>query len=286
MKLLFPFLLSVLLLSSCVKNNPDPAWLEVGEWQLLENLNGNPAGELTENISDAWVFIDDKFIGVFEVPFRIPVLVEGIKKITLYPTILNNGISATKKVYPFLEPYTIEGEMIKNEVLTVNPETKYKDDVQFTIIDFEGSLNFEESPSSTANIYASNDPAIIQAFNGNLFGRVDLNSTNFNWIAATNLDKDLPAGQEVYLEVDYYTTADILTGVLAINSQETKENPNVQINKQDANSVEWKKIYIDLKIIVSGSTSAEYFEHSFESALTDGATSGQINIDNIKVVHF
>ena len=55
---------------------------------------------------------------------------------------------------------------------------------------------------------------------------------------------------------------------------------------QDESTVQWKKIYIELKTIVSGSTSADYFEHSFEAILGEGKTSTQINIDNIKVVYF
>jgi hypothetical protein len=86
--------------------------------------------------------------------------------------------------------------------------------------------------------------------------------------------------------MDYYTTNDFVTGVLGINSDGVAENPNVQINAQDESTVQWKKIYIELKTIVSGSTSADYFEHSFEAILGEGKTSTQINIDNIKVVYF
>lgn len=238
-------------------------------------------------MTDAWVFIDDHFIGIFEAPFKIPVLMSGWKTIKLYPTILDNGISATKKIYPFLEPYQIDAELVQNEILTINPVTKYKDGVQFTILDFEDlNTGFQDSPSSLANLTSVNDPQIIQWFNGNKFGRVDLTQTNSNWVSATSLSQDLPRGVEIYLEVDYHNTASIVTGVVAINSVEIKDNINVQINKQDPSEVTWKKIYISLKTIVSGSPSAEYFEHSFQSLLEEGMTSAQINIDNIKVVHF
>jgi hypothetical protein len=54
-----------LLLSACVKNNPDPAWLEVSEWTLEANpaLNGEE-GQLTHKITDAWVYVDEQLIGV------------------------------------------------------------------------------------------------------------------------------------------------------------------------------------------------------------------------------
>lgn len=294
MKSFLLFLGSIAILTSCVKNNPDAVWLEVNSWQLETNGIGSPEGELTENISDAWVYIDDQLVGVFEVPFKIPLLVSGNnKKITMYPTIRNNGISATKKIYPFLEPYITTVNLIQNDTLTITPITRYYSTVLFTILDFEDGTNlgFEESPYSLAAITASSDPTIIQPFNGTQFGRVTLTEADNLWKAATNLDQQLPqSGAEVYLEVDYHSTVDVVTGVVAVDlgSGSTTANVNVQFNGQDPDSVtvEWKKIYIDLKTIVSGSIGADYFEHSFESMLPEGETSGVINIDNVKVVHF
>jgi hypothetical protein len=288
MKRSVPFFGVLLLIFSCVKNNPDPAWLEVSEWQLVANPTlGGTEGELTQNISDAWVYIDNEFIGVFEVPFKIPVLKDGTKTILIYPTVLNNGISATKKIYPFLEPFEVTADLVKNEITHLDLVTQYKSNLQFSILDFEdANLGFDDSPSSTTNIIASNDPAIIQPFNGNSFGRVTLTQSNSNWISATNLDQDLPRGQEVYLEVDYHITEDLVTGVLAISPTDIVENPNVQFNEMDPSEVVWKKIYVDLKTIVSGSPNADYFEHSFEAYLDEGKTSAVINIDNVKVVHY
>ena len=277
-----------IVLFSCTKNNPDPSWLEVSEWQLVENVLGNDAGELTENFTDAWVYVDDHLIGVFEVPFKIPLLLEGASQVKLFPTVHNNGISATKKIYPFVEEYVVNVELVKNQVTHIDPVTKYKTGVQFTILDFEdANLGIEENPSSTTSIYASNDPLIIQPFNGNSFGRVSLTDANRVWSAATNLDQDLPgSGSEVYLEIDFLCTEDLITGLYAITGTESVHNINVQLNEQEASTAVWKKVYVELKTIVSGSLTADYFEHSFDATLDASKTQGEINIDNIKVVHF
>ena len=288
MKILLSFSIVIIFLAaSCVKNNPDPSWLEVNEWVLEVNpLASVPAGELTEAISDAWVYVDNDLIGVFEVPFRIPILKEGTMKVLLYPTVLNNGIAATKKIYPFLEPYEFTGELIQNQTLTLTPVTRYYSNTQFSILDFEdANLGFDHSPSSLATLTGSNDPLIIQPFNGNQFGRVYLDAATNVWLASTNLDETLPGGgAEVYLEIDYYATNNFTTGVLAIDGAEVTQNPNVQVNSSD--TPEWKKIYIELKTIVSGSPLADFFEHSFQAVLEEGLTSSTINIDNVKVIHF
>ena len=108
---LFHILSFFILLSSCVKNNPDPSWLEVNEWQLNSNIElSGLEGELTEDISNVKVYVNDDLLGIFEVPFRIPVLKSGMSNIKIYPVVIVNGISASKKIYPFLNYYEIDAE--------------------------------------------------------------------------------------------------------------------------------------------------------------------------------
>jgi hypothetical protein len=97
---------------------------------------------------------------------------------------------------------------------------------------------------------------------------------------------NLPRSAEVYLEIDYYNTNAVITGLLAISPSGVQPNPNVQLNAQSPSSVKWKKIYIDLRELVSNSSPSAYFEQSFQAELDQGDTEGVIIIDNIKVVHF
>ena len=125
MKLFTLLLPLIFLLSTCIKNNPDPSWLIVNDWTLLPNSNyAGSEGELTDNITDAWVYVNDELIGVFEVPFKIPILKTGTVDIKVFPAIKNNGISSTKKVYPFLVEYQTTGVLVANNSLTINPTTK------------------------------------------------------------------------------------------------------------------------------------------------------------------
>ncbi|MDX2361460.1 MAG: hypothetical protein QNK23_11685 [Crocinitomicaceae bacterium] len=286
-----------LVVGSCVKNNPDPAWIEVTDWQLEVNPNSpivnqdNYPGILTENISDAWVYINSELIGVFELPFKIPVLYEGDVEITIYPAVLNNGISATKKIYPFLSPYVINTNLVKNEIHTFTPATHYYETVNFEIIDFEGSFAILDG-SGLASLNSSSDPSVLDpAINGSSFGRILLDETDSTYTGSTVinagvLNMDLPSGTEVYLEIDYHNTSSITAGVISVESTGGVDNPHVRINAQDPSEVRWKKIYLDLRDIVSGSPNAQYFEFSFQAILDDGLSSGEINIDNIKAVYF
>ena len=292
MKIIVAAFSILLVLTSCVKNNPDPSWIEVNEWTLEANPNlSGLEGELTANITEAWLYVDDEIIGVFEVPFKVPVLKEGTSTIKIFPAIKNNGISATKKIYPFLKEYQITVDLTKNQITTINPVTHYKDGLSFFIEDFEdAAVKIISDPNSSTGIFPGNDPLILQSFNGNFYGRVDLNTTDTTWIAYTNFETigggDIPRGAEAYLEIDFYNTNNVITGLLAISPSSTKPNPNIQLNAQIPSTVKWKKIYIDLRELVGNSDQQAYFEHTFQAELDEGDTEGFIIIDNIKLVHF
>ncbi len=286
MKQLLYLLFVGVLASSCIKNNPDPSWLEVTKWTLVANPNSeNQTGELTQNFSEAWVYIDDKIAGVFEVPFKIPILQSGNVNIKIYPAIKNNGIAATKKIYPFVEVFEVNTTLVQNQTLTLNPITRYVSVTKFWIEDFEDpAVKIITDPNSQAGLSQGSDPLILEY--GNNYGEVNLNSTDSTWVAFTEQLPYIPRGKEVYLEIDYYNTNALITGLIAISPSSVINNQNVQLNPQNPTSVKWKKIYIDLKEVVSNSSAQADFRVSLQAQIDAGDSEGKIVIDNIKVVHF
>ncbi|MDB4682558.1 hypothetical protein OAE89_00660 [Crocinitomicaceae bacterium] len=273
-----------ILVSSCVKNNPDPSWLEVNEWQLNSNIDlSGLEGELTESITNAQVYIDDQLIGIFEVPFRIPILKTGAVNVKVYPVVINNGISATKKLYPFLERYEIDAELVQNEDLVINPVTNYKSITNFWVEDFEDINNsIENDQTSLAMLQLSNEN--LTAFNGNFYGKVVLNEVDTTWVGNTTDQLAIPKGSECYLEIDYYVTNDLYTGLLFVSPSGSQNNVNVRLNGQEPENVVWKKIYIELKELISASPNNTQFLQTFTAFLDEGESEGLICIDNIKVL--
>ncbi len=284
------FFIPILLLLGCVKNNPDPSWLEVTQWTLLSNTGLSGAeGELTHNFSDAWVYIDDEVIGVFEVPFKIPILKSGPCTIKLYPTVRNNGIAATKKIYPFMEVYEVNTELIQKQTITINPVTRYNSMSQFSIEDFEDPLNLniivDQNTSAIKSTPTSNID--LESFNGNFYGLIQLNQTDSSWIASTQNQLFINKGRDAYLEVDYYNTNSITTGLIYVKPDNTTQNnPNIRLQTQDSSTIRWKKIYIDLKELIGYAPNGSNFLQSFIATLDEGKSEGEIRIDNIKVVYF
>jgi len=280
MKYIIFFVSFALTFVSCIKNNPDPSFIEIKKFTLETNTNGNNAGVLTENISNGWVYVNDKLLGVFELPCRVPVLATGTVSIRVYPTILNNGISATKKIYPFLEPHDENIVLIQNEVVTINPKTKYYSNVKFWIEDFESATMAISSGSPSP-------ASVIQVSNAsNTYGRVFLNASQNEWNAYTNQAVSFPLGSAVYLEIDYYNTTKIVTGMIALKQDGTQDNHvNIAMNAQAPSKVVWKKIYIDLQEVAGYSGGFEFLQ-TFQAKLADGQTEAEVWIDNIKVVHY
>jgi len=299
MRVVISFVVVFVLAGACIKNNPDPVWIEVTAWDLVNNPDENPAdkykpGVLTHAIKDVWLYVDNSLIGVFEVPFKVPVLSEGVKEIRMIAGVHNNGISATKVKYPFFEPYLVTLDLVKNETYHIDPVTMYATSTEFWIEDFENSSNaFVDGNATLSSLVPSNDPAVFNSeINGAQFGRISLNNTDNLYVGSTDvlgisgIPIGLPKGIDCYLEIDYHNTADLTTGLLALSTTDGLLNPLVRLNKQFESEVEWKKIYIDLREVVSGSTSADYFEFTLDALLPSGVNSAEINIDNFKAVHF
>lgn len=287
MRSLVQVLVVFILLSSCVKNNPDPSWLEVNEWQLNSNIQlSGLEGELTESLTNAKVWVNDDLLGIFEVPFRIPVLKSGPCNVRIAPVVINNGISATKKVYPFLNVYEIDAELVQNEVLTINPVTSYKSITNFWVEDFEDINNSIENDANTslATLQLSNEN--LTGFNGNFCGKVVLNENDTTWVANTTDQLAIPKGSECYLEIDYYITNDLYTGLLYVAPDIITNNVNIRLNGQEPDVAVWKKIYIELKELVTASPNQTLFLQTFSAFLDEGDTEGLIYIDNIKVLWY
>lgn len=280
------FFIGFLLVSSCVKNNPDPSWITLATWELVENPEEEGiAGELSNGIKDAYISVNGKVIGFFELPVKLPLLMTGEATIIIYPVIRNNGIAATKKIYPFCKPYTITTNLIQNEIVSIHPTTYYESGLEYWIEDFEGaSFDISTSSDSKAILIKDNVPNYLKY--GSYYGYVKLTSQDSTWIGSSIEFANVPiGGAEVYLEMDYMTNNTVLTALnVSINGSE-KSNPNIQLNPFDFQTIGWKKIYIDLKELVSSYPNASYYKHYFTASLDAGKTESEIIIDNVRFIY-
>ena len=287
MKKYFLILLVLILFitNSCIKKNTDPSWIYIDTWKLQANQTNLEGDISSHNITNAYLLIDDNVIGYFQLPIKLPILQEGTKKISIYPAINNNGISSTKRCYPFLQPYIISTNLKKNETTNLSPTTKYYTNTKFWIENFEDAgLKIQTDPNYSPVLTTGSDPAILKY--GHKYGWIHLTKIDSVWLGVTQKMSLPQYGAEVFLEIDYMNTNNLLTGVNSYGSATFLSNPTIQINTQSNDSKKWKKIYIDLKEIISYSTSYYQFEQFFQAQLDTGKEFSDIYIDNIKLVYF
>ncbi len=282
--LLYIVLIGVL--SACIKNNPDPSWIEVNPFVLVSNpsLSGSE-GQLTKDFRDVWLYIDDQMIGCFQTPFKIPILKEGNVNIKIYPAVRNNGIATDKKIYPFMNVYEINSKLVKNQTLTVNPVTSYVNNSNFWIEDFEdASIKIQDDPNtSLASLFISSDN--LTPFNGFNYGKVVLTELDSVWVANTTEQLPIAKNKPCFMEVDYYNTNSFVQGFLALNTNGSIYQDNAGFNEQPVNTVKWKKMYIELTELIGNSANGSNFIQTFKAKLDSLQTETFICIDNIKIVY-
>ena len=125
--LIFSFLITMFLISSCDIINPPedtPTLIKIDTF-LLE-VTDIDQGSATHWITNCYLNIGGKNLGIHQMPFEIPCFETGMQTLFIRAGIKLNGISASRIDYPFFEPYVIDTELRKNETHLLTPKTTYK----------------------------------------------------------------------------------------------------------------------------------------------------------------
>lgn len=283
-----PFLLLMglfLMWSSCeLIDRPEqiPSYIHIDSIQLIDNPLVEE-GTLSSNIVDAWIYIDDKLIGAFELPCTVPVLLEGNQKIKVYAGIYLNGVKTTRVYYPFFSVWETETTLVPDSVIRLKPVITYDPNIKLPMHEtFElGGVVLEEDLKSQTNLIKTN--ILEEVFEGNSAGKVVLNDTDSVWMGVSIQAFQLPtAGGNVFVEMNYKSEAPIVVGVYAIK---TSQILTLEVAGALPKST-WGKIYINLTPVVFRHNDALEFKIFFGSFLPSDKTEATVLIDNIKLIHF
>ncbi len=279
---LFPllFLLAIVFYSSCKKNDLVPSYIHIEKITL--NSTYEIDGTNSSKITDAWVYVDDDLIGIYELPATFPVLSTGSHKISVRAGVKLNGIAMSRGYYPFFETYNTNIDLQKEEIDTISPVVTYFPGKIQWKEDFEDAgISIVRYSDSDTSIYKTTDPA--DAFEGSFSGVANLDATRHYMLCVSDSTLEIPQNQSpVFLEMNYKTNTYLTIGMYGkLSSGTTERIPTIVLNPTD----EWKKIYINLTYTANYTVNTEGFKVFFEANKPDSLTSAKVLIDNIKLLY-
>jgi hypothetical protein len=271
-----------LFFSSCEIYNPKeaiPSYIKIESVSLTTTPE---QGTNSHNISDVWIYIDDKMIGGFELPAKVPILNEGKHVLKVYPGIKINGIGSTRGIYPFYTYYSQTINLVKDSTIIIKPSFTYTSSVKF-----EWKENFEDGGVSLKTLEDSvmhkSNTENDKVFGGNYCGYINLinNSTTLTYDSYSSYA--LPKGIPIYMELNYKCNQAFTVGLHSYSSSGGTEYAVLTIN--NSNNI-WKKIYVNLSNAVNLQPSVTNFYVYFQATKDTNIDNGKIFIDNIKLLHY
>lgn len=265
------FLLASFWSCNPMPNGGLPVYIQVDTVSVSTNYGVQ--GSSAHKISDVWVTVNGKQIGVFEHPVKVPVLASGDLRVQISAGIKDNGVSNTRVQYPFYA----ENEYIltatqSTQSYVINPVFTYVNGTNFPFMtDFEGSNGF-------ANVSAVTE----DAFEGNSCGKISLNTTDTTVLAYSSAFPISSAGlSEVYLEMNYKCTGFFECGILSYSSTgQVTDLYKITFNPREA----WNKTYLNFSNDVGRAKGENYRIYFKISKLPSDPNPVYVWLDNIKLV--
>lgn len=275
------FILSLFLFSSCEIINPEeeiPSYIHIDKFNLTTTSS---QGTNSHNITDAWVYVDGNFNGVYEIPVTFPILSSGEHEITISPGIKMHGIAASREIYPFYKKYKIQADLIPTEVDTLLPQIYYLDELNFGELWLE---DFEDAGMKLDTIFGStvDFEQITDATTNSRVGLIHLSKSD-DYFECESEDLILPKYSErVYLEMNYKCNNEFSVGLWANSASQSVRQPILSIHPLNS----WNKIYIDLTQTTTSNPSSSSFSLYINATMDDDNDNAYIYIDNLKIIHF
>jgi len=267
----------LLLLSSCSIIDPEeqiPAYLEINRFELTTT----PAqGENSAQITEAWVFVNDLSLGIYELPATVPVLNLGSQNITIFPVIRENAQPSTPVIYPLYRRYETTLELMANQTVNIQPTTTYQSNTVFELV---------ESFNTTNHLLRGGNQDAVQSTDG--VGQILLGEDDAVEFNSTTTFIDLPTsgGFPVFLEIDYKNNV-----VFEIGLEGISNNINATLFKIRLCPINrWNKVYINFQEDLQLSQLPSYrlaFRVSTDDLgcpVTAAVTNPEVLIDNIKFI--
>ncbi len=237
-------------------------------------------GSNSNNITDAWVIYDNKYLGTFPLPADIPLIGEGLHNIIIRGGIIENGIFSTRVAYPKYASFDTTLVLSPINKTFITPTVTYVSGNNFPQMeDFDdASLSLVTTTAGTAPLSITQQ-SDSNSFEGNS-GSTILNDSNTVFEVASSTAFALPLNTPSYVELNYKGDIGFSVGVFIASASGVVKSDLLFVKASPV----WKKIYINLSNtggIVSDAVNYKIYLHAEKDPVLPSAN---LFFDNLKVV--
>lgn len=232
------------------ETEPVPSYIRIDSVNVYANAS---QGNDIHDISAVNVYVDEQFLGLFEIPSTIPVLFTGKRKLSVIPSVRLNGSSNQHVIHRlFNRTDTVIDLTAGNITALGNLTFTYKNNAEFPWLE-----DFEDNNSSLVRLFSSaGDTSYIVTEPFSLKGRFKSNTKCMKVVmsaadTAKTIDMasfkyfgNLPfMGTDIMFEFDIKTPIPVQMAMIRKNSSGKIYLPYVYIFETGG---EWKRFYINL----------------------------------------
>ncbi|NBP05615.1 MAG: hypothetical protein EBV15_05245 [Bacteroidetes bacterium] len=281
-------LLISFLIAGCNKENePIPSYIRIDSVSVKTTPS---QGNNIHEISAVNVYVDEQFMGLFEIPCTIPVLFSGKHKLSIIPSVRLNGALNQHVIHRLFNRSDTTIDLSAGKITHAgNIILTYKNNTEFAWLE-----DFEDNNSSLIRLFsAAGDTSFITTEPFSLKGRYAGNTRCMKVVigaadTAKTVDMasfkyfgNLPfMGTDIMLEFDIKTPVPVQMAMIRKNSSGKLYLPYVYIFETDGS---WKRFYINLIYELynqPGDTEVQLMISPIKPA--EIKTSQEIFIDNIR----
>jgi hypothetical protein len=229
------------------------------------------------------VYLNDRPVGVWESGRRIPLIGAGKATLKVIAGVRNNGVTDDRIQYPFYATWQQSVDLVPEQTLNITPEVHYYDDLDYWLADFETGNRFDTADCTATLVLVPSDSTLTGQGSHN--GLIALDSEHPLYNGVSSGDPFYPTGPTAYLEMDYRSDIRIQVGVRYMygDTQVQVAYAYAAPTGVPGGVLNWNKIYIDLATPwnVPGALDKRFY---IRAQLENGATTGHVEVDNIKLV--
>lgn len=218
--LLLLLCISIPMMHSCADKAEIPSFLRIDSI-AVDSTSYDSTGSVSSKIKFAWVYVDENLQGVYQLPFRVPIIKDGTANLKIYAGVQENGLSDLALRYPFYQRDEMIVTFTPGDTLTVLPHVRYKKGLKIPYLE-DFNVNFAQTiykDQGGGHFDYLMDQA--KAFEGNGCGYFYLGQNEPALICTTKVVYT-PKNMSAYMiEFNYRNNCDFLVGLRTSQTGET-----------------------------------------------------------------